>query len=166
MFSLQKDIFKRINHTDDITIRGLIFAAMFNPNFKAMLMIEKMRRTKNTTMKLLRSLKIQKYCGCVITSTATIGENLLLPHPLGVVIGASAVVGKDCTIFQQVTLGQKDGKYPVIGNNVTIYPGAKIFGDIKIGDNVIIGANSVVNTDIPDNAVAAGIAARVLRTRG
>lgn len=79
-----------------------------------------------------------------------------LPHGLyGIIIAPGAHIGKNVRICQQVTIGNdfKDAKHvPTIGNNVEIYPGAKIIGSIKIGDNVKIGANAVVTQDIPDNA--------------
>lgn len=70
----------------------------------------------------------------------------------GVVIAAGAIIGKNCFISHQVTIGRSRGGVPVIGDNVYIGPGAKIFGDIRIGNNVRIGANCVVFEDVPNNA--------------
>ena len=76
-----------------------------------------------------------------------------LPHGLyGIIISHNAVVGKNCTIYHQVTIGEWKNGAPNIGDNVWIGPGAKIFGKITIGNNVRIGANCVVNMDIPDDA--------------
>lgn len=76
-----------------------------------------------------------------------------LPHGLsGVFISPKAVIGKNCTIFQQVTIGQAHGEAPVIGDNVFIGAGAKVIGGIHVGDNVKIGANCIVVEDIPDNS--------------
>lgn len=77
-------------------------------------------------------------------------------------------MGNDVTIYQQVTIGSHGKKgcdrgYPIIGNKVRIYAGAKILGAIKIGDNVIIGANSVVLKDVPANTTVAGVPARIIR---
>lgn len=91
-----------------------------------------------------------------------------LPHPVGIVIGMKVKLGKNCTIYQNVTIGTKDtedflvGKYPQIGNNVTIYPNAVIIGDITIGDNAIIGANSLVNKSVPANKTVVGNPAKIL----
>lgn len=77
-----------------------------------------------------------------------------LPHHLnGIIISHNAVIGENCTIFHQVTIGSngKDDFAPKIGNNVLIGAGAKIIGNVKIGNNVRIGANSVVTKDVPDN---------------
>jgi serine O-acetyltransferase len=105
-----------------------------------------------------------------ITYNTRIGRGLYLPHLIGIVINQDSIIGTNCTISQNVTIGDlKRGKHtgsPVIGNNVYIAPGAVIIGSIHIGHNVIIGANSVVNKDLPDNAVAAGIPASVISFQG
>lgn len=89
-----------------------------------------------------------------------------LPHGIkGIFITDSSKIGKNCTIFQQVTIGIKayDGsKGPIIGDNVFIGAGAKIIGPIKIGNNVKIGANAVVCEDIPDNATVVSEKSRVI----
>lgn len=105
---------------------------------------------------------------CYISSTATIGSRFYLPHPVGIVIGRS-IIGNNVTIYQNVSLGLRhsassplDDSYPTIGDNVTISAGAVLLGNIKIGNNSVIGANAVVLKDIPDNSTAIGIPARVL----
>lgn len=86
---------------------------------------------------------------------------------MGIVIGETAVIGNDCVIFHGVTLGgvnsSKTKRHPTLKNNVIVGTGAKILGNITIGENVKIGANSVVLKDIPDNAVAVGMPARVIK---
>lgn len=107
----------------------------------------------------------KKYC-CIISSKAEIGENLKLPHPLGIVIGSGVKIGSNCWIYQNVTIGRKAEevcKYPSIGDNVKIYSGAVLVGNIKIGDNAIIGANSFVMQDVPNNAIAVGSPARIIQ---
>lgn len=75
-----------------------------------------------------------------------------LPHGLnGIIVSHNAVIGRNCTIFHQVTIGEGRGGAPVIGDNVLIGAGAKIIGGVRIGDNVRIGAGCVVMQDIPDN---------------
>lgn len=82
------------------------------------------------------------------------------------VMHARTVVGKNCMIGQGVTIGGKSGWYevPVIGDNVIINAGSKIIGPVRIGNNVEIGANSVVVKDVPSNCVVAGIPARILKS--
>lgn len=99
---------------------------------------------------------------CDISYNASIGKGLRLPHPLGIVIGNGVVIGDNVMIFQQVTFGSHGKKnsemcYPVIANNVKIYAGAKIIGGVKVGENSIIGANTLVNKDVPANCIAYGI---------
>lgn len=94
---------------------------------------------------------------------ATLGRNLMLPHPNGVVIHEDAVVGDDCMIMQQVTLGMiGEGQVPRIGNKVYIGAGAKVIGKVVVGDNARIGANAVVTKDVPPGATAVGIPARII----
>lgn len=87
---------------------------------------------------------------------------------IGVVVHAKAVIGNNCTIGQQVTIGGGNSHYPglpIIGDNVYIAKGAIVFGGITIGNNVKIGANAVVNRPLPNNSVAAGVPARILKIK-
>lgn len=101
-----------------------------------------------------------------IHPAATIGRRVFIDHGVGVVIGETAVIGNDVVIYQQVTLGgvstSKGKRHPTIGNNVVIGAGAKVLGNIYIGDDAKIGANSVVVKNVPFSATAVGIPARVL----
>ncbi len=92
-----------------------------------------------------------------------IAGGVILAHPYSSIINAERV-GKNLYINQLVTVGEKDGKKPVIGNNVKLYTNCTIIGDITIGDNVIIGAGAVVTKSIPDNSVAVGNPAKVIKT--
>lgn len=86
---------------------------------------------------------------------------------MGVVIHSRAVIGENCTIAQQVTIGGRSGIFnvPIIGNNVYLGAGCKVLGDVHVGDNVVIGANAVVIHDVPENAIVAGVPAKVLRIK-
>lgn len=98
---------------------------------------------------------------------AKIGKGTKLGYGgVGVIIHSKSVIGDRCVISQHVTIGGGNSKYPglpVIGDNVHISHGAIVFGGITIGNNVTIGANAVVNKPVPDNAIVAGIPARILR---
>ncbi len=101
---------------------------------------------------------------------ATIGRRLFIDHGTGVVIGETTVIGDDCTLYQGVTLGgtgKDTGKrHPTLGNHVLVGAGAKVLGPITIGDNVRIAAGAVVLGDIPNDATAVGVPARVVRVAG
>ena len=105
--------------------------------------------------------------GIEIHPGATIGKGLFIDHGSAVVIGETAEIGDNCTIYQGVTLGGtgKDvGKrHPTLGNNVMVGSGAKVLGPFKVGDNSTIAANAVVLEEIPSNSTAVGIPARVVR---
>lgn len=102
-----------------------------------------------------------------IHPAAKIGRRVFIDHGVGVVIGETAIIGDDVLIYQQVTLGgvstDKGKRHPTIGNNVVIGAGAKVLGNIKVGDDAKIGANSVVIKNVPMKATAVGIPARVLQ---
>lgn len=105
-------------------------------------------------------------CSCDIPPQTTIGKGLSLPHNgLGVVISAKAVIGENCKILQQVTIGGR-GKHgtPIIGNNVLIGAKASVMGGVCVGDNVQIGAHSLVLRDVPSNTTAVGIPAKIIKT--
>lgn len=91
------------------------------------------------------------------------GPGLCIAHYGLLVVNSKAKIGANCRVHAGVNIGEKDGKAPVIGDNAYIGPGAKIFGDIKIENNVTIGANAVVNKSFPDNCVIAGIPARIIK---
>ncbi len=104
--------------------------------------------------------------GADIPLMTRLGGGLLLPHPNGIVIHPDAVVGVNCLIFQQVTLGMGAlPGTPAIGDHVDIGAGAKILGGVTIGDGAKIGANSVVLSDIPAGATAVGSPARIITKR-
>ncbi|MBQ8140734.1 MAG: serine O-acetyltransferase [Clostridia bacterium] len=110
------------------------------------------------------------FTGIEIHPGAKIGKGLVIDHGMGVVIGETAEIGDNCTLYQGVTLGGtgKDvGKrHPTLGNGVLVGAGAKILGPLKIGDNSKIAANAVVLSEIPDNATAVGIPAKVVKRDG
>jgi serine O-acetyltransferase len=105
-----------------------------------------------------------------IHPAAQIGKGVFIDHGSGVVIGETAVVGDNCTIYQGVTLGgtgKHTGKrHPTLGNNVMVGAGAKVLGPIVIESNSKIAANAVVLKDIPSASTAVGIPARVARHEG
>ncbi|WP_276861678.1 serine O-acetyltransferase [Anaerococcus tetradius] len=81
------------------------------------------------------------------------------------VIGDYVNIGNNCKLYHGVTLGQNRGKFPKLGNNIIIYSGAKVIGDVNIGDNSVIGANSVVTNDMPSDSIIVGSPAKVVGKR-
>ena len=108
--------------------------------------------------------------GIEIHPGAQIGRRFFIDHGMGIVIGETAEIGDDVMLFHQVTLGgtgKDNGKrHPTVENNVIISAGVKVLGPIVIGENSKIGANAVVLHDIPKNATAVGIPAKVVRLNG
>ncbi|MDN5314487.1 MAG: serine O-acetyltransferase [Clostridiales bacterium] len=111
------------------------------------------------------------WTGIEIHPGACLGKGLFIDHGSGIVIGETAEVGDDCTIYHGVTLGGtgKDKgrkRHPTIGDNVLIGAGAKVLGPITIGNCVMVGANSVVLHDVPDEATVVGVPGHVVRQQG
>ena len=104
--------------------------------------------------------------GIEIHPGAKIGKRLFIDHGMGIVIGETAIIGNNCTIYHQVTLGgtgkEVKKRHPTVGNNVIIGCGSKVLGNITIGDNVKIGANSVVLKDVPNNSTAVGVPCKII----
>jgi len=100
---------------------------------------------------------------------ATIGHRFFIDHGSGVVIGETTEIGDDVLLYQGVTLGgtggEKGKRHPTLGNRVVVGTGAKILGNIRIGDNVKVGAGSVVVHHVPDNSTVVGVPGRVVRVR-
>lgn len=108
--------------------------------------------------------RVSELFGVDIHPAATIGSGVMFDHATGIVIGETTVVGDDCSIMQGVTLGgtgkEIDDRHPKIGNGVLVSVGAKVLGNIKIGDGARIGAGSVVLNPVSENCTVAGVPAR------
>lgn len=110
------------------------------------------------------------FTGIEIHPGATIGNELFIDHGMGVVIGETAMIGDNVTLYQGVTLGgtgkEKGKRHPTVGNNVVIGTGAKVLGNITIGDSSYIGANAVVIKDVPPNSTVVGVPGRITKQDG
>ena len=128
-------------------------------------------RIKYTPLRFLRPLTkiVSDGINCYLW-TKEIGPGLKIDHGFSTIVSAKSI-GKNFRLFQQVTIGwgggmDTDGNHvPTIGDDVTIHPGAKIFGGIRIGNDVEIGANAVVIRDVPDHSIVAGVPAKIIKTR-
>jgi len=110
------------------------------------------------------------FTGIEIHPGAQIGKRFFIDHGMGVVIGETAIIGDDVLLYQGVTLGgtglEKGKRHPTIGNNVVIGAGAKVLGNIIVGDNSYIGSNAVVIKDIPHNSTVVGVPGRITKQDG
>ena len=118
----------------------------------------------------LISQLVRFFTGIEIHPGATIGKGLLIDHGMGVVIGETAIIGDNCTIYQGVTLGgtgkEKGKRHPTLGNNVMVGSGAKILGPFSVGDNSKIAAGAVVLNEVPPDSTCVGVPARIVKQDG
>lgn len=108
--------------------------------------------------------------GIEIHPGARISSGFFIDHGMGVVIGETTIIGNNVTLFQGVTLGgtgkERGKRHPTLGNNIVVGVGAKVLGDIVIGDNVKIGANAVVLESVPPDSTVVGVPGRIVKQRG
>lgn len=107
------------------------------------------------------------FTGIEIHPGAVIGKNLFIDHGTGVVIGETAVIGDECRLYQNVTLGGKNHviggrRHPILGNHVIVGAGAQVLGPVIVGDNAKVGAGSLATIDVPANVTAVGSPARLI----
>lgn len=173
--SLRTDHFRNFG-----TVKSSIIFKLFNRKYKLLFLFRLCHfifnyRSRHVVFKLIYRFVLFFYkriqCKlCVeIEPWTKIGRGLFLPHPNGIVLNPNVVIGDNCSILHQVTIGNNGFKgmneLAVIGNNVQIGAGAKIIGPCKIGNDISIGANSVVTKDILDGQVVAGIPVKVLSNK-
>lgn len=146
------------------------FEVFLYPSFKAIIryrIAHKLYQKKHYLLARWYSQRTVRKTGIEIHPGATIGKGLFIDHGHGVVIGETAIVGDNVTLYQGVTLGgtgKETGKrHPTIGNNVMISAGAKILGSFSVGENSKIGAGSVVLSEIPPNSTVVGVPGRVVK---
>jgi len=105
----------------------------------------------------------QVVCGADIPLACEIGGGLIMPHPNGIVIHVNAVIGPNCLLMQQVTLGTRDGGPPRLAGHVDIGAGAKVLGPITIAEHAVVGACALVLDDVPARTTVGGVPAKPLR---
>ncbi len=150
----------------DPAAKSVIEVILLYPGFHILIYHKIAHFLYNKKLKFLSRLVSQMgrfFTGIEIHPGAKIGKRLFIDHGMGIVIGETAIIGDDCTIYHGATLGgtgkDKNKRHPTIGNNVMIGSGAKILGPINIGENVKIGAGAIVLKNIPSNCTVVGIPA-------
>lgn len=158
---------------EDPAARSILEIFLCYPGFHAILLHRLAHRLYGAGVPLLARMMSQFsrwMTGIEIHPGAVIGRRFFIDHGMGVVIGETAEIGDDVLIYQGVTLGgtgkEKGKRHPTIGNNVVIGTGAKVLGNIVIGDHVKIGAGSVVIHPVPPHSTVVGIPGRVARANG
>lgn len=162
--SLGENVFEK-----DPAAKSLIEAILTSPGIKALVyhrIAHRLYKKGRILLARLISQRARRITGIEIHPGAVIGDNLLIDHGMGVVIGETAEVGNNVTMFHGVTLGGLGGekgqkRHPTVEDDVIIGAGAKILGPITIGKGAKIGANSVVLEDVPANATAVGAPAKI-----
>jgi len=155
--------FKSIKERDPAA-RNYVEIFLLNPGVKALVYYRIAHFFYKIHLKFLGKM-LSIWCrfltGIEIHPAAKIGKNLFIDHGHGVVIGETSVIGDNCTIYQNATLGgtgkEHNKRHPTLGNNVVVGAGAKVLGNIVVGDNVKIGANTVVLKDVPPNCTVVGV---------
>lgn len=172
MFDRLREDIKCIKERDPAA-RSSIEAFLLYPGLKAIRSYRRAHWFYNHDMKFIArfiSQRASKKTGIEIHPGAKIGRRFFIDHGNGVVIGETTEIGDDVTVYQGVTLGGtgKDvGKrHPTIGNNVMIGAGAKVLGPFKVGDNSKIASGAVVLSEVPANATAVGVPARIVKIKG
>lgn len=160
-------------NTNKISRRAALISLAFSPPFRAVCYYRGAAywHSRGIFGKILSALLTRRLVhlfGCFISPKAIIGKALRLPHPTSIVIGEGCKIGDHVTIFQNVTIGRKDNldtAYPIIEDDVTIYSGAVIVGSLKIGKGAIVGANSVVLSNVAPYTTFVGIPAKELHRK-
>ncbi len=132
------------------------------PNYRVVVLLNYYQKVNSFLKKRIVANKLSVKYGVEVGTRPSIGKGLQIMHFQNLVIGNKVKIGDNVKLYQGVTLGEKNEGYPIIDDNVVVYPGAKVIGPIKIGKNSIIGANSVVLKDVPENVIVAGIPARII----
>lgn len=156
-------------------LRGFFEVVLCTPGFLAITAHRALHFMHSTlrvpVLPRLLSLFVRWWTGIEIHPAARIGAGFFVDHGAGVVIGETAEIGENVTLFHGVTLGATGNeksfkRHPTLGDNVFVGSGAKILGPVKIGSNAKIGANSVVLNDVPEGATVTGVRAKVVKIGG
>ncbi len=152
---------------------GFLEVVLLYPGFHAVIVYRFahfLHRLKIPFLPRLLSQTVRFLTGVEIHPGATIGPGFFIDHGMGVVIGETTEIGENVTLYQGVTLGgtgtQRGKRHPTLGSHVVVGAGAKVLGNIKLGDDVKVGAGSVVVHSVPDHCTVVGVPAEIVRKEG
>ncbi len=154
-----------------LNIFDKIWCKYISPERNAVYLIRKKQYLENSSSKggkilsRLYHAKLMRRYGIHITEGTKIGKGLRVAHPTGIVI-TLCTIGDNFTIYQNCTIGQKkyqSGLFPTIGNNVTMYAGSQIIGNVNVADNVVIGANATLLNDADESGIYVGTPAKIIK---
>ncbi len=172
MFSTLKEDIKVVFDRDP-AVRSVLEVYFCYPGFHAILLhrtAHALWQRKFYFLGRLTSHLGRFLTGIEIHPGAKIGKGFFIDHGMGVVIGETAEIGDNCTLYHGVTLGgtswAKEKRHPTLGNNVVVGSGSKILGPFTVGDNSKIGSNSVVVKEVPPNSTVVGVPGRIVFTEG
>jgi serine O-acetyltransferase len=154
---------------------NMLWLGVCNAGFRAVFLYRLGRVLRQNHFRIIAAIieRIMHHVShCWISTNAQIGGGFVVTHVGGLVIGSGTVIGKNCQVRQNVTFGGNYSKkneggrlYPIVGDNISIGAGAVIIGPVKVGSNSIIGANTVVTRDMPENVIAFGVPAKIIKAR-
>lgn len=167
--NIKSDLARFAEETGSKSTFRVIIRGMLSQGFQAILVYRffrwlHVRGLPTQPFRFLIERVIEIITGISIPVEVEIGKGLRIHHFGGIIFHPHVKMGEHCTVYHEVTFGDKGGwgEPPKIGSNVLIGAGAKVLGDITIGDNVIIGANAVVIDAVPDNVVVGGVPAKII----
>lgn len=163
---IKSDLYR---HSGNLTWKSWLKHFIMTPGFNYMVWFRLASKYNNLLMKYLLHKKMLKY-SIQIPAGMIIGKGFYIGHWGNIVINSKVKIGENCNISQGVTIGiancGKNPGVPTIGDRVYIGPGAKIFGNVTIGNDVAIGANAVVTHDIPNGTSVGGVPAKIISNNG
>lgn len=164
------DLVSDVRHHSKGSPARALYGLLFHPSLQVIVNYRWLRIAKFYLKPLLPFVRMRQFRkhNVLISSEAVLGRRVTFPHPLGIVIGDGVRIGNGVRIYQQVTFGGRgrvigDAEYPSVGENTTIFAGAKLIGNITVGRDVTVGANAVVTKDVADGETVAGIPAKPIR---